>query len=205
MTEETTRPREGGAPQARQLSRTSRHGGGPRLGLRHPGLLCHPGQARRSTQPRWEPGVLCPGGKGWPPLSGQGSCQGSPEGPCGQPTWMLGAGGAPLGPASLRRPPCTWVSVPGFPCQLFQGSPGSGPWSPGCSWGPGQARLVLSQCYSNDHKSRAAGPYPEGQWGLGASCVQRLERGLPLLQDAREWTPAPPRAQRDQAHGEAWS
>ena len=143
-----------------------------------------------------------PWGKGLAPLSGQGSCRGSPERPCGQPTEMLGAGGRAAWPPS--EGPCTRVSVPGFPSQLFQGSAGSGPWSPGCSWGLGQAWLVLSQCYSNDHKSRAVGPYPEGQWGLGASYVQRLERGPPLLQGAREWTLVPTWAQRDQAHGEAW-
>lgn len=152
---------------------------------------------------RMETWSLCPGGKGWPPSQARSPAGAPRRDRVGSQPGCWGLGAMPLG--LPPKAPRTRVSVPGFPSQLFQGSPVSGPWSPGCSWGLGQARLVLSQCYSNDHKSRAAGPYPEGQWGLGASYVQRLERGLPLLQGTRKWTLVPTRAQRDQAHGEAWS
>lgn len=54
-----------------------------------------------------------PWGQGLAPLSGQESCRGSPERPCGQPTWMLGAGGHAAWPPS-KGPSHSGLS-PGVP------------------------------------------------------------------------------------------
>lgn len=130
--------------------------GGPRLGLRHPGLLCHPGQGSSEHSAQMETWSPLPWGQGLATSSGQGSCQGSQRDRVGSPPgcWGLGRTAGPhLPPKALalgsqsRVPFASSSRVP----------QGLGP-GPRLLLGPWTSPLVLSQRYSNDYKSRGSRP-----------------------------------------------
>lgn len=144
----------------------------------------------------WSP---LPWGKEAQPPSRPGSCRAPQRGPCGQPTWMLGAEAHRLAPHLPQEPKHLGLS-PGFLASSFgvpQGlGPGPrlllGPWT-----SPASAQSSVIPAAINPGSS---GGLARRTVRLGSLLCPRGWRRTAPLTGCREWTPAPPRAPGGSRH-----